>query len=210
MKKLITLITTILLTFSLNASIKGKSIEIPDSFDDAFQKIAHYEKKNEYYYKFTAINFGDATCEVKIYDQNYMLVYQPETKKGHYYYCIFTGDYISSSSNKRSGIFGYAVDMITNEVFEVVFCNKFFGGYKFKSINDDIQHDKNYANGLVTWNTFPDRKMPEPMYFLDFFEKKDKKLNDNHDDYGNYRDLAGQVYWAKNQVFGYKPTFSKN
>ena len=210
MKKLTTLIAAILLTFTLNASIKGKTIEVPETFDEAFKKIAHYEKNNEYYYKFTAINFGDATCEVKIYDQNYMLVYQPETKQGHYYYFIFNGDYINSKlNNKRSGIFGYAVDLITNEVFEIVFCNKFTGGYKFKGINDDIQHDKSYSNGFITWNTFPDRKIPEPMYFLDFFEKKDKKMNDNHDEHGNYRDLAGQVYWAKTQAFGYKPTFKK-
>lgn len=211
MKKFFALINTVILALSLYAAPKGKVIEVPESFESAYKKIAQHEKDNDYYFSFTAINFGDATCEVKIYDKQYMSVTQPETKAKHYYYYKFTGDYINAKLNtKRSGVFGYAADLITNEVFEIVFCNKFTGGYKFKSMNDDIQHDKSYGKGFVTWNKFPDRKMPEELYFLDFFEKKDKKMNDNQDGYGHYKDLAGTIYWAKSIATGYKTTFKKD
>ncbi|MCR5252598.1 MAG: hypothetical protein K6C98_02660 [Treponema sp.] len=209
MKKRFLIILLACLTFSLNAASKVKTIEVPESFDSAFKKIAQHEKNKDYYYSFTAVNFGDATCEVKIYDKEYMTVFQPETKAKHYFYYKFIGDYININLNtKRSGIFGYAANLLTNEVFEIVFCNNFHGGYKFKNINDDILHDVNYKNGFVTWNKYPERKCPEELYFLDFFERKDKKLNDNHDDFGNYKDLAGIIYWSKTPV-AYKTIFKK-
>lgn len=188
---------------------KPKQIAIPDTNENSSNVLIAHEKAKDYYFKFTAVNYGDAECEVTIYDKMYMRTYQPETKTFHFYYYKFIGDY-EEGLPQRSGIFGYAVDLFTGEVYEIVFRNMFHGAYKFKSIVDHKKNDRRYASGTITWNEFPERKIPEPLYFLDFFERKDKKLNSNADEYGHKKDLAVKIYWSKSIIDGAYGYFEKD
>ena len=163
MKRIILYLTmTIALLWTANA--KEKQIVIPDSAENAVNVMVAHEKAKDYYFKFTAVNFGDAECEITIYDKMYMKMYQPETNAMHFYYYQFTGDY-EEGLPQRSGIFGYAIDISNGDVYEIVFRNMFLGAYKFKSISDQKKNDRRYASGTITWNQFPERKIPEPLYF---------------------------------------------
>ena len=203
----ITLLFTSCVTTNAVESTTSKEIEIPVLLSKAIHTIEKHEEAEDYYFSFTAVNYGNAECMITIYDKQFMKMEQPETGAKHYYYYKFVGDY-EEGLPKRSGIFGYAVDIETNAVYEIVFRNMFHGAYKFKSIADQQKNDKRYAAGYITWNRFPDKKIPEPLYFLDFFERKDKKLISNADEYGHKKDIAAKVYWSRSEEYGYKVTFN--
>ena len=195
------------LTTNAIESTPSNTIEIPVSLSKALHTIENHEEAQDYYFSFTAVNYGNVECQITIYDKQFMKMEQPETGAKHYYYYKFVGDYEEGLPH-RSGIFGYAVDIETNAVYEIVFRNMFFGAYKFKSIADHKKNDKRYESGYITWNRFPDRRIPEPLYFLDFFEKKDKKLTSKTDEYGHKKDLAAKVYWSRSEEYGYSVTFN--
>ena len=221
MKKIIAIISTILmaalsLTSCLSTSgiAQSHTVKLPEDPVSAAYKIAAYEKSGEYLYSTKGINYGDAECEIKIYDDKYMRVHYPQTGMNFFYYYNFYGDYLEYSD--RKGIFGYAV-LIANtaginhmEVAEIVFRNQFFGGYKFKSKNDQILHDKKYQDGHITWNTYPASQQPDVWHFLEFFQKRDKKLNSKTDAVGNKKDLAGTVYYALSEMPGWTASWDES
>ena len=202
----VSLFFTSCLSTTQTADTYSNKIIIPDTTSNAVKTIAGHEKALDYYFKFNVINYGNAICEITIYDKMYMKMEQPETGAKHYYYYKFTGD-LQEGFPQRSGIFGYACDIENGDVYEIVFKNNFVGGYKFRSISDYKKNDRRYADGYITWNKFADARIPEPLYFLDFFEKKDKKLTSRTDEYGHKKDLAEKVYWSKSLMEGYKAGF---
>lgn len=191
------------------AGSSSRAIELPEDPVTAAHRIVAYEKSDTYLYTFTAINYGDAVCNVKIYDDKYMKVTYPQTGTSLYYYYKFTGDYLDKTlSNDRLGIFGYAVGITVAEVDEIVFRNPIHGGYKFKSISDQMHNDKKYASGNITWNTFPAARQPDVWYFLEFFEKQDKKLSSKTDEAGNKKDIARRLFCAISEKPGFYGTWS--
>lgn len=211
MKKIFTLLSVcVAVTLSLTSCLttqgaaSSRAIELPEDPIAAAHKIVAYEKSGEYRYTFTAVNWGDALCEVKIYDDLYMKVYYPQTDSSFYYYYKFIGDYLDSSlSNERLGIFGYAVGITVSEVDEIVFRTPIHGGYKFKSRADQMSNDRKYQSGSITWNTFPAAKQPDNAYFLEFFERQDKKLTSKTDEAGNKKDIARRLYCAISEKPGF-------
>ena len=192
------------------AGIASREIKLPEDPVAAAYKIADYEKNDTYLYTFTAVNYGDAVCEVKIYDDKYMRITYPQTNTSLYYYYKFTGDYLDKSlSNNRLGIFGYAVGITVAEVDEIVFRNPIHGGYKFKSMSDQMSNDKKYAMGSITWNTFPVARQPDNSYFLEFFERQDKKLSSKTDAAGNKKDIARRLYCAISEKTGFNVTWDE-
>lgn len=201
MKKTISIITILAMTAMSLMSCgttgnvaRNHTVEVPIDPVEGAKAIVAYEKSGDYLYSFKAVNYGNAECEVKIYDDKYMKITYPQTGASFFYYYKFYGDYLEYS--ERKGIFGYAVSLTTGGVEEIVFRNLFFGGYKFKSIADQQKNDKRYAEGYITWNTFPAARQPDYLYFLEFFQFRDKKLSSSKDTAGNKRDLAGTLYCA--------------
>ena len=201
MKKTISIITILAMTAmslmscaSTNPAVAYNIVDVPVAPVEGAKAVVAYEKSGDYLYSFKAVNYGNAECEVKIYDDKYMKITYPQTGASFFYYYKFYGDYLEYS--ERKGIFGYAVSLTTGGVEEIVFRNLFFGGYKFKSISDQQKNDKRYAEGYITWNTFPAARQPDSLYFLEFFQFRDKKLTSSKDTAGNKRDLAGTLYCA--------------
>ena len=214
MKKSISIISAVAaLALSLTSCLSTgtvasqRTVKIPEDPETAAHRIAAYEKNGEYLYTTKAINYGDAECEVKIYDDKYLRITYPQTGTSIYYYYKFYGDYLEYSD--RKGIFGYLVGITAPEVDEIVFRNQFFGGYKFKSKNDQILHDKKYQEGNITWNTYPAAKQPDVWHFLEFFQKRDKRLDSKTDEVGNKKDLAGKVYYALTEMPGWTATWDE-
>lgn len=227
MKKIITILSVgmaamLSLTACLSTGVtsqgdtnaRSHTVKIPEDPVAAAYKIAAYEKAGEYLYTTKAVNYGDAECEVKIYDDKYMKITYPQTGTSFFYYYNFYGDYLENSA--RKGIFGYAV-LIANTagishtgVEEIVFRKQFFGGYKFKSKTDQILNDKKYQEGYITWNTYPAAKQPDVWHFLEFFQERDKKLSSKTDEVGNKKDLAGKVYYALTEMPGWKVTWDES
>lgn len=201
MKKTLVLIMvcTMLITLTASAVIpsKPKKMDYPEPEQAMVDKVIALKKAKQYKYSFKAVNYGNAVCEIQILDDNYLEVYYPETKQRFFYYYKFTGDYYDSSlNNKRIGIFGYVKSFEDDSIKEIVFKNNSHGGYKFKSLHDEMKNDKKYQTGAITFNAFPDKKMPETSYFLYYFEEKDKKSTSVTDEVGNKKDLAGTIYWS--------------
>ncbi|MDY6397761.1 MAG: hypothetical protein SPL22_08510 [Treponema sp.] len=201
MKKILSFITTLAMTAmslmscaSTNPAVAYNIVDVPVDPVEGAKAVVAYEKSGDYLYSFKAVNYGNAECEVKIYDDKYMKITYPQTGASFFYYYKFYGDYLEYS--ERKGIFGYAVSLTTGGVEEIVFRNLFFGGYKFKSISDQQKNDKRYVEGYITWNTFPAARQPDYLYFLEFFQFRDKKLSSSKDTAGNKRDLAGTLYCA--------------
>ena len=201
MKKIIAILFVSLslmlsLTSCLSTGVTSQynTVEVPvDPVESAYAVVA-YEKSGDYLYSFKAVNYGNAECNVKIYDDKYMKITYPQTGASFFYYYKFYGDYLEYSEQK--GIFGYAVSIQTGDVEEIVFRNMFFGGYKFKSIADQQMNDKRYAEGYITWNTYPAARQPANSQFLEFFLGRDTKLTSKTDEAGNRKDLAGTFYCA--------------
>ena len=176
-------------------------VEFPETDEATAEKLVAYEKAKDYRYSFTAVNYGNAEAQVVIYDDKYMKITYPEIEKPFFYYYKFTGDYLDHMlSNKRLGIFGYAANLITGDVVEIVFRNPIHGGYKFKSIRDAKYNDKSYASGNITWNSIPEATISGTEYYLEFFESRDKKLSSKTDEFGNKKDLAGKLYFSVSPV----------
>lgn len=212
MKKTLSFITTLaMVAMSLMscASTGGltsmNTVQLPETALTAANKILNYEKNGDYLYSFRAVNYGNAECEVKIYDDKYMKITYPQTGSSFYYYYNFTGDYLEHS--ERKGIFGYAVEINRNKVEEILFRNRFFGGYKFTSQYDQIMHDKRYSEGYITWNEYPEARMPDINYFLEFFQFTDKKLMSKTDEVGNKKDLAAKFYYTLSDKTGRNVTW---
>ena len=217
MKKIITFLSVsmaVMLSLTSCMSTQGvsssRTIVLPESTAAAAKRISEYERNDQYRYSFTATNWGDALCEVKIYDDKYMRVYYPQTDTAIYYYYKFYGDYLDSSlSNDRLGIFGYAVGITAAEVDEIVFRNPIHGGYKFKSRADQMRNDKKYQSGCITWNTFPEARQRDNEYFLEFFERQDRKLTSKTDEVGNKKDIARRLYCAISEKTGFSVTWDE-
>lgn len=195
---IITLLAVVVLSFtsclSTGVASQYNTVDVPVDPEEAAHAVVAYEKSGDYLYSFKAVNYGNAECNVKIYDDKYMKVTYPQTGTSFFYYYKFYGDYLEYS--ERKGIFGYTVSLTTGEVEEIVFRKMFFGGYKFRSIADQQTNDKRYAEGYITWNTYPAARQPDNSHFLEFFLVRDKKLSSTTDEVGNKRDLAGTVYCA--------------
>ena len=213
MKKLIAILTA-LITFALTSCIStgvtstSHMVEVPESPEVAAQKIVNYEKNGDYLYSFKAVNWGNAECEVKIYDDKYMKVTYPQTGKHSFYYYKFCGDYLDNS--KRLGVFGYAANITTNEVEEIVFRLPIIGGYKFKSLSDNAKNNKRHLSGEITHNTYPAAREVDAWHYLEFFMERDKKLSSTTDEVGNKRDIAQKLYYAMTEKPGWRATFKEN
>lgn len=189
---------------STNPAVAYNTVDVPIDPAEGAKAVVAYEKSGDYLFSFKAVNYGNAECIVKIYDDKYMKVTYPQTGASFFYYYKFYGDYLEHS--ERKGIFGYAVSLMTGRVEEIVFRNTFHGAYKFKSISDQQKNDRRYAQGYITWNTFPAARQPDNLYFLEFFQFRDKELSSTTDTAGNKRDLAGTLYCAISE----KPTWRVN
>ncbi len=200
MKKSLSIITLVTLALSFISCVSTRpaasyhTVDVPIDPEDAAHAVVAYEKSGDYLYSFKAVNYGDAECLIKIYDDKLMRITYPQTGSSFFYYYKFYGDYLEHSA--RKGIFGYAVSITTGEVNEIVFRKNFFGGYKFKSIADQQKNDKRYAEGHIIWNTYPAARQPDIYHYLEFFQFRDKKENSKMDAAGNKKDLAGMVYYA--------------
>ncbi|MBQ3670153.1 MAG: hypothetical protein IJR39_07090 [Treponema sp.] len=213
MKKLIPLITafiTLALTscLSTGGAASSHTVELPEDPVTAAHKIVAYEKEGTYLYTFKAVNWGDAVCEVKIYDDKYMKVTYPQSETPLYYYYKFYGDYLDGS--KRIGVFGMAVGITVAEVDEIVFRLPIIGGYKFKSLADNAKNNKRYLSGEITHNTYPAAKQPDVWHFLEFFESLDKQFVSVTDEVGNKKDIAKTLYCALTEKTGWTATWSEN
>jgi len=182
-----------------------RTVTLPEPPEEAARKIIAYEKSGNYLYSFMAMNWGDVLCEFKIYDDQYMRIYYPQTDMRRYYYYRLYGDYLEHG--ERKGVFGQAIGIDHSEVSEILFRNRFFGAYKFKSQHDQMVNDRRYAQGYITWNTYPAARQPGTAHFLEYFLPMDRELRSSTDEVGNKRDIAGILYYALSEKAGFTVTW---
>lgn len=108
MKKIATFVLAALASFALTSCLSTNmknhgAFELPESPKEAMERVAAYEKADDYLYKFKAVNWGGAECEVTLYDERYMKVVYPQIETPFFYCYKFVGDCLDYS--ERKGVF---------------------------------------------------------------------------------------------------------
>jgi hypothetical protein len=96
MKKTLSFITTLAMVAmslmscaSTNPAVAYNIVDVPVDPVEGAKAVVAYEKSGDYLYSFKAVNYGNAECEVKIYDDKYMKITYPQTGASFFYYYKF-------------------------------------------------------------------------------------------------------------------------
>ena len=213
-KKIATFVLAALASFALTSCLTTNmknhgAFELSESPKEAMERVVAYEKADDYLYKFKAVNWGGAECEVTLYDERYMKVVYPQIETPFFYCYKFVGDCLDYS--ERKGVFGHAVNFTTGKIEEFVFRSNFHGGYKFKSIADDMAHDKKWKDGRITWETNSHEAREQGIqHYIYFFAARDKTLDSKRNSAGGKRDIAGTLYFSLAEKSNMHPSFNGN